>query len=162
MKQLVEGGRDLYLLHRSGGYQRLLADAHAYGLASRVIASDAVHPHDELPLDYAASDVCVQASRAEGLGYSVLEALACGVPVVAPAVGGRAETIVDGVTGWSCAPGDAHALAHRIGEILDNPAEGRRRALAGRRMVEERYARDRVFTMLRTSIVSSMRGAEGA
>jgi glycosyltransferase involved in cell wall biosynthesis len=154
--RLAERGRDVYLLHRSGGYRRLLAEAGARGLASRVIATDAVHPHDELPLDYAASDVCVQASRAEGLGYSVLEALACAVPVVATKVGGLAETIVDGTTGWTCPAGDAPAMAARIADALDNPAEGRRRALAGRRMVEERYARERVFAHLRESIASAV------
>jgi glycosyltransferase involved in cell wall biosynthesis len=162
MARLVTGGRDVYLLHRSGGFRRLLAEADACGLASRVIATAAVHPHEELPLDYAASDVCVQASRAEGLGYSVLEALACGVPVVATRVGGLAETVVDGVTGWTCPPGDADAMARRIAEVLDNPVEGRRRALAGRHMVEARYARERVFGDLRASIVHSVRQAERA
>lgn len=162
LSRLVASGRDVHLLHRSGGFRRLLADAEACGLASRVIATPAVHPHDELPLDYAASDVCVQASHAEGLGYSVLEALACGVPVVATKVGGLAETIVDGVTGWTCPPGDAAALAHRVAEVLDDPAEGRRRALAGRRMVEERFARELVFGTLRAAIVDSLRAAQRA
>ena len=157
--QLAASGRDVHLLHRSGGYRRLLAEADARGLGSRVTATAAVHPHDELPLDYAASDVCVQASRAEGLGYSVIEALACGVPVVATKVGGLAETIIDGVTGWTCPPGDSAAMAARIAEVLDDAAEGRRRAMAGRRMVEERFSREHVFGLLKAAIADATRAA---
>lgn len=136
--RLLAAGRDVHLLHRSGGYRQLQEAAAAAGVGSRVIATDAVHP-DELPLDYAASDICVQASRAEGLGYSALEALACGVPVVATNIGGLAETVIDGVTGWSCPPRDARALADSLADAIDRPDEARRRALAGRQMVEERY-----------------------
>ncbi len=153
--RLRSDGRDVYLLHRSGGFERLVADARRHGVADRVIASDAVDPHDELPLDYAASDVCVQASRAEGLGYSVLEAMACGRPVVASAVGGLTETVVEGVTGWTCPPGDGAALAGRIADVLDNPGEARRRADAALRMVRERYDRHTVFDRLMALIASA-------
>lgn len=145
---LVAQGRDIHVLHRSGGYRRFLEEAARHGVASRTIATDAVHPHDELPLDYAASDLCVQASRDEGLGYSALEALACGVPVVASAVGGLRETIVDGHTGWTCAPRDAGAMASAIAAALDDTVESTRRAEAGRQMVRERFERSRVFALL--------------
>jgi glycosyltransferase involved in cell wall biosynthesis len=148
--RLRQQGRDVYLLHRSGGFERLVSDARRRGIADRVIASDAVDPRDELPLDYAASDLCVQASRAEGLGYSVLEAMACGVPVVASAVGGLMETVVDGSTGWSCPPRDPAALHGRIGDALDHPVEARRRADAALRMVRERYDGDKAFDRLMT------------
>ena len=69
--RLVSEGRDVYLLHRSGGHREFVAAAQAAGVAARVIAADAVDPRKELPLDYLASDVCVQASREEGLGFSV-------------------------------------------------------------------------------------------
>ena len=143
-------GRDVRLLHRSGGWRELLALAERAGVADRVIASDAVHPERELPASYQASDVCVQASRDEGLGLSPLEALACELPVVATAVGGLRETIVDGETGWTYAVGDAAALARAIAAVLDDPAEARRRAAAGRTMVRERYERAQVFERLQS------------
>jgi glycosyltransferase involved in cell wall biosynthesis len=154
--RLLAAGRDVHLLHRGGGYRQLLAAAAAVGVGSRVLATDAVHPIDELPLDYAASDVCVQASRAEGLGYSALEALACGVPVVATRVGGLAETVLDGVTGWSCPPRDAGALAESLADALDHPDEARRRALAGRRMVEQRYEAASAFSRFASLIHREM------
>ena len=147
-------GRDVRLLHRSGGYREFQRLAAARGLADAVIATDAVHPERELPASYQASDLCVQASRDEGLGFSPLEALACEVPVVATAVGGLRETIVDGDTGWSCPAGDAAAMARAIADALDHPEEARRRAARGRELVRRRFERravfDRLFEVLRS------------
>jgi D-inositol-3-phosphate glycosyltransferase len=145
---LARKGQDLWVLNLSGGHGEFLASANAAGVAGRVIAADAVHPLFDLPRYYQASDLCVQASREEGLGFSPLEALACEVPVVAAAVGGLRETIVDGVTGWTYPRGDAHGLASRISEALSNPQEGLRRARNGRQMIEERFASRLAFDRL--------------
>ncbi|HSS20312.1 MAG TPA: glycosyltransferase family 4 protein [Pyrinomonadaceae bacterium] len=139
LRILVDKGLDARLIHRSGGYQNFLQQAEQLGVAEHVIATDAVHPHEQLPADYQASDVCVQASRAEGLGFSPLEALACEVPVIASAVGGLKETIRDGETGWSYPVGDHVALANAIEQALDNPDEASRRAQSGRAMVIRKY-----------------------
>ncbi|HXV86476.1 MAG TPA: glycosyltransferase [Gemmatimonadales bacterium] len=147
-RRLLDAGRDLWLLHRSGGYQTFLAAARQAGVEARVVASDAAHPHQGLAQDYQASDLCVQASREEGLGFSPLEALACEVPVVASAVGGLRETVVDGATGWTYPPGDAAALARAMAEALDHPEEAGARARNGRLMVRERYETGRVFSRL--------------
>jgi D-inositol-3-phosphate glycosyltransferase len=146
--RLVTEGRDVYLLHRSGGHREFLQAAEAVGLAGRVIAADAVDPRRELPLDYIAADVCVQASREEGLGFSVLEALACGTPVVATAVGGLKETVQDGITGWTAPPGDAAALADAMRQVIDYPDVARRRTAAGAAMVKARFDSGRVFDQL--------------
>jgi glycosyltransferase involved in cell wall biosynthesis len=145
---LVAEGRDVYLLHRSGGYRAFLREADRAGVGSRVIASEAVDPRGDLALDYIASDVCVQASRAEGLGFSVLESLACGTPAVVTAVGGLVETVRDGETGWTVPPGDPGALAAALRDVLDRPDEGRRRAAAGGRLVRERFDSEVVFARL--------------
>lgn len=145
VSSLLDQGRDLWVLHRSGGYRRFMKDAERFGISSRVIATDAVHPHQQLFLDYQASDLCVQASRAEGLGFSPLEALACEVPVIAAAVGGLKETIVDGQTGWTYPVGDPMALARCIEVVLDDKVEAARCAAAGRKMVCERYDHQTVF-----------------
>jgi glycosyltransferase involved in cell wall biosynthesis len=145
---LVAEGRDVYLLNRSGGFRQLLALADRADVQERVIATDAVDPRTELPLDYVACDVCVQASRAEGLGFSVLEALACHTPVVVSAVGGLVETVRDGVTGWTVPPGDAAALAAALREVLDHPDEGRRRAVAGAALVRRRHEANAAFDAL--------------
>jgi glycosyltransferase involved in cell wall biosynthesis len=148
VRRLLDSGRDLWLLHRSGGYRSFQKDAERFGVAGRVIAGDAVHPHRQLPENYQACDLCVQASREEGLGFSPLEALACGVPVVATAVGGLRETILDGQTGWTYTVEDPDALARCIEAVLDNPEEAARRAAAGREMVCTHYDRRVVFERL--------------
>ncbi len=151
-RKLLEGGRDLWLLHRSGGHGEFVREAARFGVAARVVATDAVHPHRQLPDDYRAADLCVQASREEGLGFSALEALACGTPVVAARVGGLAETVVEGETGWSYEAGDADDLARRIGEALDDPGEASRRALKGRELVRALYERRLVFERLAAAL----------
>jgi glycosyltransferase involved in cell wall biosynthesis len=147
-RNLLDSGRDLWLLHRSGGFQGFMRDAHRFGVAHKVIATDAVHPCTELSANYQASDVCIQASREEGLGFSPLEALCCEVPVIAADVGGLKETILDGQTGWTYPVGDFEALARCIQQVLDDPAEATRRAAAGRRLVMAKYKRQMVFDQL--------------
>jgi glycosyltransferase involved in cell wall biosynthesis len=148
IRSVVDSGRELWVLHRSGGYQVFLEQAKRFRLSGRVIATDAVHPHRDLPRDYQACDLFVQASLAEGLGFAPLEALACGVPVIAASVGGLRETIVEGRTGWTYPPGDSRVLALRIREALDDQIEATRRAAAGRDLVSARYERRRVFQRL--------------
>ena len=148
IQRLRRAGRDIWLLHRSGGFEQLRQKADLLGIGDRVIATAAVHPYRQLPQDYQASDICVQASRAEGLGFSPLEALACGVPVVATATGGMMETIVDGKTGWTYPVGDAEKLAHCLEEALDHPKEAARRAQAGRNMVQAKFEQRAVFEQL--------------
>ena len=67
-------------------------------------------------------------SFTEGLPNVALEAGAAGVPIVATAVGGTPEVVVDGETGFLIAPGDAKSLASRIVELLANPDKARRLA----------------------------------
>lgn len=91
-------------------------------------------------------DVAVLASLHEGLPNTVMEAMAAGAPVVATAVGGTTELVIDGETGFLAPAADAEALARRILYALRNPdwsdrvaAQGRQRVLGQfsmRRMVE--------------------------
>ena len=65
-----------------------------------------------------AFDVFVMPSLMEGLGLSVMEAQACGIPVVASRVGGLVDLIEDGKSGYLVAVNDPEALANRIIEVL--------------------------------------------
>jgi glycosyltransferase involved in cell wall biosynthesis len=89
-----------------------------------------------------ASDVMVLPSRAvvETLPLSVLEAMACGVPVVASRVGSVPEVVEDGRTGWLVEPGNPVALAQAIAATLDGGVITRRVVDAARRRVEARYS----------------------
>jgi glycosyltransferase involved in cell wall biosynthesis len=162
--ELTDRGRDVVLLNRSGGHESFMARAAEIGVADRVVADGPVHPRLELPGFYQAADVCVQASREEGLGFSPLEALACGIPVVATEVGGLRETIIDGQTGWTYPPGDVAALVTALLDVFDRPEEAERRTLLGRQMVADRYAEQKVFgdfERLMRELVSSREPGRG-
>jgi glycosyltransferase involved in cell wall biosynthesis len=66
-------------------------------------------------------DILIHPSLAEGLGYSVLEAMALGRPVVTSAVGGLREIIVDGQNGFLIKPGDTDAIVDRVIRLAADP-----------------------------------------
>jgi len=82
---------------------------------------------------YQAADVFVHAARAEAFGLVIAEAMACGTPVVATAVGGIPEQVTDGETGLLVPPGDTRAFAEALRSLLAN--RERRRSM-GRAAVE--------------------------
>ena len=80
-----------------------------------------------------------RAGRAEGLGITTIEAMACGLPAVGSRVGGIAETIVDQVTGLMVPPGDPIALSTAIARLLDDPQSRVRMGQEGRRIAQQRF-----------------------
>ena len=76
-------------------------------------------------------------TRPEPFGRVVVEAAACGVPVIAADAGGPREIVTPGVTGWLTPPGDVPALASRMAQALAEDLGPMR--LAARRAAEERF-----------------------
>ena len=101
---------------------------------------------DALPELLAPADVFLLASSEESFGLSALEAMACGVPVVATAVGGVPEVVRDGETGLLSPADDEQAYAARVRELLLDRERSRAMGRAARADVEERFARDPVVT----------------
>lgn len=91
---------------------------------------------DPVPL-FAAADAFVLCSAAENMPLALLQAMACGLPVVATRVGGIPEVVRDGVDGLLVPPGNAAALADALSSVT--PAMG----VAGRQRVEEAYGIER-------------------
>jgi glycosyltransferase involved in cell wall biosynthesis len=85
-------------------------------------------------------DLFALPSFTEGLPVVVLETFAAGVPVVASAVGGTPEVVVDGVNGRPVHPGAPAALATAILELLDARADLVAMGACGRRLVRSRFS----------------------
>jgi len=96
-------------------------------------------PQNQLPLFYAASDVVCVPSRYESFGLVAVEAMACGVPVVASRAGGLIFSVEEGVSGLLAPVNDSSAFAVAIAKILNDRtlAEEMRRAA---RVQAERFA----------------------
>jgi glycosyltransferase involved in cell wall biosynthesis len=88
----------------------------------------------------AGCDVFALPSLNEGLPLAVLEAMASHRPVVASAIPGINEVVVEGQTGLLVAPGDSAALAEAIGSVLADPQLGQRLGAAGRLRVESTFS----------------------
>jgi glycosyltransferase involved in cell wall biosynthesis len=84
----------------------------------------------------------------EGLPCGLVEAMTCGVPVVATAVNSVPEIVVSGRTGVLARPGDPRSLADALAYLLDRPEEASRMAEAARRHVGEQFRPDLLGTEL--------------
>jgi glycosyltransferase involved in cell wall biosynthesis len=87
-----------------------------------------------------AFDVFALSSLYEGLPCAAVEAMTCGIPVVATAVNSVPEIVVPGRTGVLARPGDPASLGRALSYVLDNPAEGARMARAARAHIGDRFA----------------------
>ncbi|MDQ1500205.1 MAG: hypothetical protein QOD57_2400 [Actinomycetota bacterium] len=139
---VVAGGPDRAGLDRDPEAQRLMGLARHYGVDGRIDFRGRI-PHDDVPALFRSADVVVTCPWYEPFGMVPLEAMACGVPVVASAVGGMLDTVVDGMTGLLVPPRCPQRIAEAVAELLDDPA---RRAAMGSAAAERArmYRWDRV------------------
>jgi glycosyltransferase involved in cell wall biosynthesis len=128
---------ELRLVIVGDGPMRGELEAQAARLGDRVVFTG--HRDDVMEvLD--AADVLLHPSRIDAFPGSVVEALAAGVPVVATAVGGIPEIIVDGVSGVLVEPGCSRgALSHALEQLLSDRARRRAIAMAGRARFERKF-----------------------
>jgi glycosyltransferase involved in cell wall biosynthesis len=91
-------------------------------------------------------DVLMLTSHMEANPVSILEALACGIPVVATRVGSIPESVHDGENGYLVSPGDEEGLAARVVELFNAPDLARRFGLAGRQAVTDRWSVERMVS----------------
>jgi glycosyltransferase involved in cell wall biosynthesis len=95
----------------------------------------------DMPAVMAALDALVHCPLApEGFGLILIEAMACGCPVIACPVGGMAEVVRDGQTGLLIPQGEASAITAAMTRLIGEPALASRLATAGRRAAEEEFS----------------------
>lgn len=122
---------------------RLAALARACGVRKRVRLAGQIARAD-VPALLRSADVVVSVPWYEPFGMVPLEAMACGVPVVASAVGGHLDTVLDGRTGALVAPRDPAALAGRLRELLADPGRLAAIGSAAAARARSRYGWDRI------------------
>jgi phosphatidyl-myo-inositol dimannoside synthase len=104
---------------------RLEEKVAAMALSNRVIFTGYI-PESEKVAHYNLADAYVMPSRGEGFGIVLLEALACGIPVVGSRTDGSRETLLDGRLGHVVDPDDAHGLSKTITAILEHESSRQR------------------------------------
>ncbi len=144
------GFADVELLIVGGGAggqdpeaQRLLDLAQDLGVADQVELRGQV-PRDAMPAIFRSADAVACTPWYEPFGIVPLEAMACGIPVVAAAVGGLTDSVVDHGTGLHVPPKDPAAIAEALATLLASPALRAKLGRAGERRAKARFSWNRI------------------
>jgi glycosyltransferase involved in cell wall biosynthesis len=140
---LIAGGPPVAELAGNAEARRLRHIAKRAGVAERVELLGAV-PRTELPALLRSADIVVCAPEYEPFGIVPLEAMACGVPVIATGVGGILDTVVDGATGVLVPPGRPDRLAAGLRQLLAEPFWREAYGTAGLDRARSRYSWERI------------------
>jgi len=123
----------------------LKAQASSFGIGERV---SFIGRSMKVPELLSASFAGVLTSNAEGFSNSIIEYMAAGKPVVATRVGGAAEVISEGVTGFLVEADDSDRMAEHLITLLKSPDEATRIGERARSLVKERFAKPRQIEIL--------------
>lgn len=140
---VIVGGPDRARLKADPEARRLRALARELGVASRVKLRGSVARAD-MPAVLRSADIVACTPWYEPFGIVALEAMACGVPVVASAVGGMLDTVVHDVTGRLVPPKRPDLLADTLSSLLRDDFLRRSLGAAGRDRARSRYSWDRI------------------
>lgn len=121
----------------------LLALAAGLGVAPRVAFTGEVS-WEELPALLRSADLLVSGTWDESFGTVALQAMACGTPVAAPALGVCEDAVIDGTTGILVPPGRPSLLARRIRHLLASPIQLDAFGIAAADRARSRYSWDRI------------------
>jgi D-inositol-3-phosphate glycosyltransferase len=140
---VIAGGPDPDDLDSDIAYKKLGKLAASLGVADRVTFAGHVTAK-ALPALIRSADVFVSTARYEPFGTAALSAMACGKPVIATAVGGYADAVVDGTTGLLLPPGRPQVLVKRLRELLTTPMKLTGFGIAAADRARSRYPWERI------------------
>ncbi len=113
--------------------------------------------HDKLTAYYQAADIFVRPSLSEGQGISFLEAMACGLPVIASPVGGIVDFLTDRKTGLFCQPDDPRALADKIKLLFSDNSLTQNIKDSALELVKQNYSWEDIAAEMRGIIMKLVR-----
>jgi len=116
-RKMPDGRLKLFLIGEGPEKKGLLSLARLLKLEEHVIFLGA-KPHDEIPLWLNMADTFVLPSASEGFPTIIVEALACGIPIISTNVGGVQEAVIEGKTALLVKPHDVDGLAEAMGRVL--------------------------------------------
>jgi len=140
---VIAGGPEQGKLRGDKTYRALLRLARDLGVRDRVIFHGSVSDTD-LPALLRSADLLVDAPTGEPFATVALEAMACGTPVVASAIGSHLDTIIDGTTGLLVPPARPGLIAQRIRTLLASPMLLEGFGIAAVDRARARYSWDRI------------------
>lgn len=150
IEEVTEKSKDISFLLVGGGFDEHLVS----GWLKKTKNKDRVHTlpyieYEKMPYAYLASDVLVQPSLAEGLSRSILEAMACGLPVIATDVGGNPE-LVSLENGFLVKPSSSRGMVEAILNIFsDDKTLSKMGESSRRRVVSEFSVEKRIKSFIR-------------
>jgi len=106
-------------------------------------------PRGQMPHYFAEASVFCLPSRREAFGFSYIEAMQAGLPVIATHLGAAPDFVVDGATGYLVSPDDISTMSHRLVALLENPELCRRLGDNGRQLVARDYTWSRTQALIR-------------
>ncbi len=140
---VIAGGPPADELESNHGYRILAKLAAHLGVANRVQFTGFVSD-DDLPSLLRSADLLVSAARYEPQGIAAVRAMACGIPVVATAVGAYRDAVIDGTTGLLVPPGRPEMLARRLRDLLAYPMRMAAFGIAAADRARSRYPWERI------------------
>jgi glycosyltransferase involved in cell wall biosynthesis len=142
---VIAGGPPASELRQDSAYRDLARFARVLGVTDRLIFTGKVE-HGMMPALLRSADLVVSTCQYEPSGTTSLQAMACGIPVIAPALGGHMDAVVDGTTGILIPPGQPALLAQRIRQLLAHPMLIEAYGVAAADRARSRYSWDRIAT----------------
>jgi glycosyltransferase involved in cell wall biosynthesis len=140
---VIAGGPARDELTRDRGYRAVNRMARQLGVRNRLVFTGRVHRAD-MPALLRSADLLVSMTAAAPYDAVALDAMACGLPVIAAAAGPHLDAVIDKITGYLLPPADTALLASRIGQLLASPMLREGFGLAAASRAEDRYSWTRI------------------
>jgi D-inositol-3-phosphate glycosyltransferase len=155
---VITGGPEKAGLAKNKARQDLMRMAKTLGVGNRLVFTGRIPPED-LPALLRSADVLVSTTPYEPVGLTMLQAMACGTPVVAPVTGATQDAIVDATTGLLLPPGVPHParLASVLRRLLANSLRLEAYGIGAADRAKSRYSWERIARETLTAYAGCVR-----